>query len=274
MTGESVPADVVPDSGTPAGSHDVRAFSGTPDASFAVPEPLTRRFGDDIDEVTWVNEVGGVTVRARVGDDIVFAKWAPPNSELDLEAEAERLAWAATFVRVPIVLDFRVDDDGEVLVTRGLSGANAVTERWRADPERAVRALGSGLRAFHDAVPVEGCPYSWSVSDRIARSRSEGIAERVAALDVLGPAPSIDRLVVCHADACAPNTLLADDGTVAGYVDLGRLGVADRWADIAIGAWSTEWNYGPGYTDLYYESYGVRPDAERIAFYRALWDAT
>ena len=29
---------------------------------------------------------------------------------------------------------------------------NAVSERWRAEPRTAVRAVGEGLRAFHDAV--------------------------------------------------------------------------------------------------------------------------
>ena len=48
--------------------------------------------------------------------------------------------------------------------------------------------------------------------------------------------PRIDRLVVCHGDACAPNTLLHDDGRFAAHVDLGSLGVADRWADIAVAA--------------------------------------
>jgi kanamycin kinase len=130
------------------------------------------------------------------------------------------------------------------------------------------------LRRLHDALPVAGCPFDWSVAERIERSRAQGIPERVAALGRLGEAPAVDALVVCHGDACAPNTLLDDDGVVVGYVDLGRMGVADRWADIAIGAWSTEWNYGPGFGALYYEAYGVEPDQERIAYYRALWDAT
>ena len=121
---------------------------------------------------------------------------------------------------------------------------------------------------------MAGCPFDWSVAERIERSRAQGIPEHVAALDRLGEAPAVDTLVVCHGDACAPNTLLDDNGVVVGYVDLGRMGVADRWADIAIGAWSTEWNYGPGYDALYYEAYGVEPDQERIAYYRALWDAT
>ncbi len=90
----------------------------------------------------------------------------------------------------------------------------------------------------------------------------------------LGEPPSIDHPVVCHGDACAPNTLLLDDGTFAAHVDLGALGVADRWADLAVAAWSTEWNYGPGYDGIVYSAYGVAPDAERIAYYRRLWVAT
>jgi len=57
-------------------------------------------------------------------------------------------------------------------------------------------------------------------------------------------------------------------------VDLGALGVADLWADLAIAAWSTEWNYGPGYEDTVYEAYGVPRDDARIDYYRRLWDAT
>ena len=53
----------------------------------------------------------------------------------------------------------------------------------------------------------------------------------------------MDRLVVCHGDACAPNTLIADNGTCSGRTDLGAMGVADGWADLAIATWSTVWNY-------------------------------
>ncbi len=274
MTGRTIPGGAVADTGSAAESQGAGPIPGAPDASFVVPEPLTRRFGDDIEEIVWINEVGGVTVRAALDGRPVYAKWAPAGSELDLPAEAERLRWAAEFVEVPQVIDVAAGDEGEVLVTHALAGESAVAARWRADPERTVRALGSGLRTLHERLPVADCPYSWLVEARIARSRAEGVPERATALDLLPATPPIDRLVVCHGDACAPNTLLADDGSVCGHVDLGRLGIADRWADIAVGAWSTEWNYGPGYTNLYYASYGVEPDEEHIAFYRALWDAT
>ena len=85
-------------------------------------------------------------------------------------------------------------------------------------------------------------------------------------------APPVDRLVVCHGDACAPNTLLDDDGHWMGHVDLGRVGVADRWADLAVATWSTVWNYGPGYEDRLLAAYGIAPDPDRTEFYRWLWD--
>jgi kanamycin kinase len=88
----------------------------------------------------------------------------------------------------------------------------------------------------------------------------------------IGDPPAVDRLVVRHGDACAPNTLLHDDSTFAAHVDLGSLEVADRWADLGVAAWSMAWNYGPGYEDIVYAGYGITPDRERIAYYRLLWD--
>nr|WP_281352265.1 aminoglycoside 3'-phosphotransferase [Phytoactinopolyspora alkaliphila] len=216
-----------------------------------------------------------------------YAKWvAAGTPEIDLAAEAERLAWARQWVVVPQVIEQSADDEGSWLVTSAVPGRSAVDSRWIADPKTAAAAIGRGLRVLHDALPVDTCPFDWSTERRLTRAY-----ERVAAgeqpsgqalkrrhphvtdpVAQIAEPPPIDRLVVCHGDACAPNTLLHDDGAFSAHVDLGSLGVADRWADLAIGAWSTEWNYGPGYADVVYEAYGIDPDPERIAYYRLLWD--
>jgi kanamycin kinase len=73
-------------------------------------------------------------------------------------------------------------------------------------------------------------------------------------------------------DACAPNTLITEDGRWSGHVDLGDLGVADRWADLAIATWSAEWNYGPGWERPLLDAYGIRADPDRTRYYRLLWD--
>lgn len=233
----------------------------------AVPEVVRWLAGGAAVVPVWRNDYGGTTFRT---DDGRFIKYGPRNLETSLAAEAARLAWAAPWTPVPRVLDEGGDATHEWLVTAALPGRSAVDPRWVAAPAVAVRAVGEGLRALHDALPVDECPFEWGVPGRIANAAGRGI--RVP--DALRTPPPIDRLVVCHGDACCPNTLVGDDGRWTAHVDLGALGLADRWADIAVASMSTEWNYGPGWEDALIEAYGVEPDRERLAYYRNLWNAT
>jgi kanamycin kinase len=161
-------------------------------------------------------------------------------------------------------------------VTAALPGESAASERWRADQARAVAAIGRGLRSLHDALPVDACPFSWSAEGRLAGLRlgvrdpreweeEHGRLPVPRALDLLARRPSVDRLVVCHGDACAPNTLIDDAGRWSGHVDLGSLGVADRWADLAVATWSSCWNYGPGWEEPLLAAYGIESDPEAPA---------
>lgn len=241
-------------------------LAGSPTDPVAVPAVIARLAGGDPLVAVWQNVLGGITFRLGDGDGRVrYAKWAATGTpEIDLAGEAERLRWAQGRVPVPRVLEQGGDADGSWLVTAEVPGRSAVDPRWVAEPATAATAIGRGLRLLHDALPVDECPFDWSVERRLARAehRHPDLAEP----------PPVDRLVVCHGDACAPNTLLHDDGTFAAHVDLGSLGVADRWADLAVASWSTEWNYGPGYDGFVYEGYGIAPDPRRIAYYRLLWD--
>ena len=80
--------------------------------------------------------------------------------------------------------------------------------------------------------------------------------------------------MVCHGDACSPNTLIDDDGRCCGHVDFGSLGVADRWADLAVATLSLGWNYpGRAWDAEFFAAYGVEPDPLRIDYYRRLWQA-
>jgi len=157
------------------------------------------------------------------------------------------------------------------------------------DPPMLVPVLAKGLRTFHDA-PTENCPFDFCLGQALEHVRArveEGLIDPVldfhpehqqftiqAALKELETtAPSTEDVVLCHGDYCFPNVLIYQ-GQVKGYVDLGELGLADRWWDLAVATWSVTWNIGPGWEDLFLDAYGIEPDQERIKYYRLLYDLT
>ena len=261
--------------------------TGSPSLDGAVPPAVRAVAAGRPVRLVWENELGGLTFEVGEDPDRCFVKWAPAATGIDLSSEAARLAWARPYTPVPRLIGHGSDIAGAWLITAALPGRNAVASRWKAEPRTAVRAIGEGLRAMHEALPVDNCPFSWAAGDRLAdtlRRAGEGRIDpaawhpvhqplsTVGALEILARVPSADLLVVCHGDSCAPNTLLTADGRWSAHVDLGELGIADRWADLAVATWSTEWNYGPGWEGLLLDAYGVPPDPERNRYYRLLWD--
>lgn len=238
-----------------------------PSTHIEVPQRVRELAGRAALAPVWHNNIGGLTYRT---DDGRFIKYGPLDAETNMHDEAERMRWASGWTPVPEVIEQSQDETHEWLVTVAVPGESAVAPRWIAEPAVAVRAVGQGLRALHDALPVDVCPWSWSVPARIENAEARGI--RIP--EGLREAPPIDRLVVCHGDACAPNTLIGSDGRWLAHVDLAALGTADRWADIAVASMSTTWNYGSGWDDALIEAYGIEPDRERLAYYRDLWNAT
>jgi kanamycin kinase len=74
--------------------------------------------------------------------------------------------------------------------------------------------------------------------------------------------------VVCHGDLCLPNVIVDPrTSTVTGVIDVGRLGVADRYADLALITRSLS----AAQAERFLTGYGAGPvDASRMAFYRLL----
>jgi kanamycin kinase len=273
--------------GIGASGQNGRVIANAPEGQVEVPRIVTELAARRSTRAVWRNELDGLTFQLGEGDTRQFVKWNPTDSGIDLSAEVARLCWAAAFVVVPRVLADGADDTGSWLLTQGLAGEMAVSDQWRRDPATAVRAIGAGLRAMHDALPVAQCPFDWSAEKRVAAVRARATEGRLdpgewpeelrhlgsveRALEAVADIPTVDQLVVCHGDACAPNTLIGPDGSCVGHVDLGALGVADRWADLAIATWSTQWNYGPGWEEPLLAAYGIAPDPVRTSYYRRLW---
>lgn len=188
----------------------------------------------------------------------------------DLAAERTALDWlSGTGIPAPRVVEYGAADGYEWLATTTLPGRSAA-EDWPAHQRTAViRAVAGALRTLH-AVPPAGCPLDRRLAVRLAEI-GDATAE--------ASRPGTEDLVVCHGDFCLPNVLLDPETTaVTGILDVARLGVADRFTDLALMARSignAELNpqYGLSFVDEFLAAYGgVSLDDGRIAYYQLLAD--
>jgi kanamycin kinase len=220
-------------------------------------------------------------------NDVHYLKLARNGLFPGLEDEAARMRWSIDHLPVPVVVQQATRRDVTWLITRSLPGVNAMDSALRAEPERLVRTLAGGLRRFHEA-PIERCPFDFRLDTALDHARRRFDSRRfdveedlhpefahIAATDAIEQLertrPLSEDPVVCHGDYCFPNILVEND-TVTGYVDLGELGVADRWWDLAVATWSVTWNLGPGFEDAFLDAYEIARDDERQTFYRLLYD--
>jgi kanamycin kinase len=203
------------------------------------------------------------------------------------DAEAKRIIWARAHVPVPEVLEFGVTDDTTWFLSRAIPGDDATAERFRVDLPGLVRRLAIALRRLH-SIPVDACPFSFRLDDALQHAEHRlrhgeidpprdfhtehaHLSAEAALRQLIAARPPSEDLVVCHGDYCVPNILFHGDA-LAGFVDLGELGIADRWWDLAVATWSLTWNFGPGYESMFFDSYGVDLDADRCQYYRLLYD--
>lgn len=206
-----------------------------------------------------------------------------------LARERDRIQWlSANGIPGPAVLDWQADGDHALLVTSAVRGvpADAVssTELWRAWP-----SIAEAVRQLH-ALPA--CPFRRDLARMFALAQDvvgrgavnpeflpveqqdtppdELLARLAADLDSW---LAREELVVCHGDLCLPNIVL-EPGTFAfaGFVDLGRLGLADRYADISLllansrETWPDEAQAAAA-DEAFARHYGITLDAPRQRFY-------
>ncbi|MFJ4767629.1 APH(3'') family aminoglycoside O-phosphotransferase [Streptomyces uncialis] len=248
-----------------------------------------------VDDGGWspvtTGESGAAVFRST--DATRYAKCVPAADAADLEAERDRVTWLSDHgVPGPRVLDWQSGDAGVCLVTSAVPGVPA--DQVPAEDLRvAWEHIAEAVRRLHEA-PVSQCPFRRSLDTMVA------VASDVVARDAVNPeflptdqrqtptAELLDRLtpqvprrreqetadtVVCHGDLCLPNIIL-DPRTldVSGFIDLGRLGSADRYADLALllanarETWTDE-EQAQAADRSFARRYGITLDHDRLRFY-------
>lgn len=239
-------------------------------------------------------ESGAVTLRHASEDR--FAKVVPVADAGLLEDERDRIEWlSGTEVPGPSVLEWRTTEHGACLITSAVAG----TPADQLDPARLAQtwpSITDTLSRLH-SIPTSTCPYGRTLHEMMALARATVAEDRVHPeflpqhlIDTL-PAVILESLerdlpsrledesndmVVCHGDFCLPNILIdAETSRVAGIIDLGRLGQADRYADIALLLANARETWPDDDTarradDDFASRYGIKLDPARLAFYLRL----
>lgn len=205
------------------------------------------------------------------GQATLYLKIGAQDLRAALADEAARLVWLQNKVPVPQVHYFSETETGAYLLISEVSGMDTSDKAYADDLPTMVRLLGEGLRCFHQ-VPIDDCPFDETLAVTLARARQRteagfAPADRLAELE--SKRPATEELVLTHGDYCLPNVLL-HEGQVSGFIDLGRVGIADRYQDLALAVRSLEYNFGPGWAPQFFTAYGIVPDWAKVEFYQLL----
>ncbi|GLY78954.1 APH(3'') family aminoglycoside O-phosphotransferase [Actinoallomurus iriomotensis] len=257
------------------------------------PQPALLGAGDGGGE--WLPVTTGESEAAvfRSADAARYAKCVPAADAAGLEAERDRTAWLHDqCVPGPRVLEWHSGDAGACLVTSAVSGVPA-DQVPAADLRASWERIADAVRGLHE-VPIEQCPFRQGLDGTVAMARDvvarDAVNPRFLPVEQrhTPPAELLARLlqqvawrrdqevadmVVCHGDLCLPNIILDPETLeVAGFIDLGRLGLADRHADLALllanarETWQDE-EQALAADAAFEERYGIALDHDRLTFY-------
>lgn len=211
----------------------------------------------------------------------------------ETESECTMLKWLEGKLPVPKIL-YQVRRNGKnYLLMSRVHGQMSCDEEFMSNPEQLVSILADALKTLW-SVDILDCPMAWQLDKMLAVAK-ESIEKGEVDVDNVEPETfgeggfkdpeellawlvankPEEELVLSHGDFCLPN-IFVQDGKLAGFIDLGRCGVADRWKDIAICYRSLLHNFSGVYGGKVYEGFqpkmlfealGIEPDWDKIKYY-------
>ncbi len=233
-----------------------------------LPSRLFDLFGE---HAVWSDDhegTDGETLRVTSHTGAFYVKRGPAAL-----TEHERLLWLGERMNVPDVVAF----EGDTLVLAE-AGWRSLERRTLSD---AGTVMGAALRALHD-VPVAECPFDERLDVKLARAAERvrdglvdagdfdddhaGLTPEQVHLRLTAERPASEDLVVTHGDFTPANVLASPEGEAV-LLDLGALGVADRYVDLAVALRELA---GPAAAD-FLTAYGLaEPDQRKLDYYRLL----
>lgn len=242
------------------------------------------------DETYTRDTVGMSNSSVMVFDDKVLKV---QKSSDESKHEYQVMQWLQGRLPVPKVLAYAQEKDHDFLLMSKLPGEMACSETLLQQPERLTELLANALQLLWQ-VDTAPCPFTVSLEQRLSVAAlaveqghvhvdhcepdtfgPEGFRDVHELLAWLQANKPEQELVFTHGDFCLPN-IFFHEGQVAGFIDLGKAGIADQWQDIALCYRSLLHNYSgkysgkeiPGFRpEMLFDQLGIEPNWEKIRYY-------
>ena len=240
-----------------------------------------------------VDDIGMSGNQVLIFEDMVLKI---EDSATFVEEQVQMMRWLDGKVPVPRVLAYEVENGKSYLLMSKIDGNMSCDTYYLEHPQLLVEALVSGLKMLWK-VDGRECPRIRDVDAVLKEARiqvengwvdmdnvepdtfgEEGFENPKQLLEWLEEHRPAFEPVLCHGDFCLPNVFL-ENGQVSGFIDLGKMGVGDKWNDIALCYRSLKNNFAGVYggkvyedfnPDLLFEKLGVEPEWDKIKWYLLL----
>lgn len=261
-----------------------------------MPRPL--RVPDSIQEL--INgkpyEADGIGMsgsKILLFDDMVLkiVRYRPENEET-----VAVMRWLEGKLPVPKVLCYERDEEFQYLLMSRVPGKMSCDAYYLEHPQELLEKLTEALRLLW-RVDISDCPRNRDLDAELKEARYRvdhnmvdpnnvepetfgpgGFENPEALLAWLEAHRPAYEPVLSHGDFCLPNVFI-ENGEISGFIDLGAMGIGDKWRDIALCWRSLKHNFDGSYggkiypdfdPDCLFDALGIEPDREKLKYYLLL----
>ena len=237
-----------------------------------------------------IDETGMSDSSVLIFDDVVLK--IQKDSPL-IKNEQTMMNWLENKVSVPKCICNIIENGQNYFLMSRIDGKMSCDDEYLNKPEFLVSVLAEALKSLW-SIDISGCPVKNDLSTMLsaAEYRVEhglvdiddaepetfgegGFSDPDELLKWLYDNKPKEDFVLSHGDFCLPNIFI-NEGRFSGFVDIGRMGIADRYKDIALCYRSLKHNFSgrfsgktyKGFNDnMFFEALGIEPDFEKIRYY-------
>ena len=203
------------------------------------------------------------------------------------------MRWLENKVSAPKIICNTEENGVDYLLMSKIPGKMSCEDEYMNDPEFLVSILSDAMKSLWN-VDISDCPVKNNLSTALSAAEyrvehglvdvDDAEPETFGKNGFKGPEELLKWLydnkpdedfVLSHGDFCLPNVFI-DNGKFSGFVDVGRMGIADRYQDIALCYRSLRYNFSgffggksySGYDDsMLFDALGIEPDFDKIRYY-------